>query len=111
MQKEVDAEIELQQNHTDAGLALAKEAATLELTLHAPSGPPDPIKPAEEYYAEVLSRTGQKAAAAAAFQQQLYRTPNRTPSVNGLKATGTSSASVLSAPSNEVANSQQAHIH
>jgi tetratricopeptide (TPR) repeat protein len=111
MQKEVDAEVEFQQNHTDAALALAKEAATLELTMHAPSGPPEPIKPALEYYAEVLSRTGQKAAAAAAFQQQLYRTPNRTPSVNGLKATGVSPASIVSAPATGNAMPEHDHIH
>jgi hypothetical protein len=111
MQKEVDAEVELQQNHTDAASALSKEAATLELTMHAPSGPPEPIKPALEYYAEVLSSTGQKTAAAAAFQQQLYRTPNRTPSVSGLRATGISSASIVSAPASENAMPQHDHVH
>lgn len=111
MQKEVDAEVEWQQQHSDAALALAKEAATLELTMHAPSGPPEPIKPALEYYAEVLSLSGQKEAAAAAFQQQLFRTPNRTPSVNGLKATGISTASILSAQVHENSPQQQEHVH
>jgi hypothetical protein len=111
MQKEVDAEVEWQQHHPDAALALAKEAATLELTMHAPSGPPDPIKPAGEYYAEVLSRTGQKAAAAAAFQQQLYASSLET--VDGWRAIGSaiSSASIARASASENASTHQEHIH
>jgi hypothetical protein len=67
---------------------LAKEAADIESTLSAPSGPPEPIKPALEFYGEVLLEAGKRTDAVAAFQQQLMRTPKRTPSLDGLaKAT------------------------
>jgi tetratricopeptide (TPR) repeat protein len=111
MQKEVDAEIEMQQGHPDAAIALAKQASTLELTLHAPSGPPEPIKPAPEYYAEILARTGQKSLAASAFQQELTRTPNRTPSVAGLKATGVTSASVFNTSKPNPDTPHESHVH
>jgi predicted negative regulator of RcsB-dependent stress response len=52
----------------------------------APSGPPDPIKPAFELYGELLAEAGRDKEAAAAFEQALLRTPNRTPSVKGLAA-------------------------
>jgi len=70
---------------------LAKQAADIESTLAAPSGPPEPIKPALEFYGETLLDAGRPAEAAAAFQQQLLRTPKRTPSLDGLaRATGKS---------------------
>ncbi len=72
---------------------LAKQAADIESTLAAPSGPPEPIKPALEFYGETLLDAGRPAEAAAAFQQELLRTPKRTPSVDGLaRATGKSSS-------------------
>jgi hypothetical protein len=47
-----------------------------------------PLKPAFEFYGELLLNAGRPAEAAAAFRQQLLKTPNRTPSVAGLaKAT------------------------
>ncbi|MDW5266058.1 MULTISPECIES: hypothetical protein [Acidobacteriaceae] len=111
MQREIDAAIESQQDHAEKALATAKEASTLELALHAPSGPPDPIKPATELYAELLSQVGQKAAAAAAFQQELLRTPNRTPSVLGLKATGVSGYVAAPASADQHAVQPESHVH
>ena len=67
-------------------LALAKEASDLERTTDAPSGPPEPIKPAPELYGELLLAAGQPREAAQAFEAQLLRTPNRTPSGRGLEA-------------------------
>jgi predicted Zn-dependent protease len=64
----------------------------MELALSAPSGPPDPIKPAPEFYGEILLETGRTADAIAALELSLQRTPNRTPSVKALaraKAAGT----------------------
>ena len=84
MEKEVSAAAQLARGRKDDAVRLAKEAADIELTLPAPSGPPDPIKPAQEFYGEVLLAAGQPAVAAAAFEQQLLRTPNRTPSVQEL---------------------------
>ena len=45
---------------------------------------PDPLKPALQFYGEVLLDAGRSAEAAAAFEQELLRTPERTPSVEGL---------------------------
>ncbi|MEZ5420941.1 MAG: hypothetical protein R2708_26865 [Vicinamibacterales bacterium] len=68
----------------EEALALAKSAAEVELTMAAPSGPPDPIKPALELYGELLAEAGRDKEAVAAFEQSLLRMPNRTPSVKGL---------------------------
>ena len=83
-EKELGAIIRWAKGQKEEALALAKGAADVELTMEAPSGPPDPIKPAFELYAELLADAGRDKDAAAAFEQSLLRTPNRTPSVKGL---------------------------
>ena len=72
------------QHGKDEALRFAREAAETERTLAAPSGPPEPIKPAFELYGEMLLEAGQANEAVAAFEQSLLRTPKRTPSVLGL---------------------------
>jgi tetratricopeptide (TPR) repeat protein len=84
MEKEVAALASLARGQKDEAVRLAKEAADIELTTSAPSGPPDPMKPALELYGEILLEAGRAADAAAAFQQSLLRTPKRTPSLLGL---------------------------
>jgi tetratricopeptide (TPR) repeat protein len=92
MENEVASAAQLARGQKAEAVRLAKQAADIELTLAAPSGPPEPIKPALEFYGEVLLDAGRPTEAAAAFQQELLRTPNRTPSVEGLaRATGKSS--------------------
>ena len=89
MEKEVASATQLARGNKDAALRLAKEAADVEATMSAPSGPPDPIKPALEFYGEALLAAGRYAEAGTAFEQQLFRTPKRTPSVEGMaRATG-----------------------
>ncbi len=89
MENEVAASIQLARGKNSEALSLAQEAADIESTMAPPSGPPEPIKPAFEFYGEVLLQRGKAAEAAAAFQQQLLRTPKRTPAVQGLgKANG-----------------------
>ncbi|MCC6988440.1 MAG: hypothetical protein IT181_05545 [Acidobacteria bacterium] len=83
-EKQLGAIIAWARHDQDRALTLAKEAADVELTMAAPSGPPEPIKPAFELYGELLAEAGRDQAAAAAFEQALLRTPNRTPSVRGL---------------------------
>ena len=85
-EKELGAIIRAAAGQRDQAVALAKEAADIEQTMAAPSGPPEPIKPAFELYGELLAEAGRHAEAAAAFEQALLRTPNRTPSVQGLAA-------------------------
>ncbi len=83
-EKQLGAIVAWARRDRDRALALAKEAAAVELTMAAPSGPPEPIKPAFELYGELLAEAGRDQEAAAAFEQALLRTPNRTPSVRAL---------------------------
>jgi tetratricopeptide (TPR) repeat protein len=83
-EKQVAALAKLARGDRDAALGLAKEAAEVELTLAAPSGPPEPMKPAFELYGELLLAAGRPADAVQAFEQALMRTPKRTPSLLGL---------------------------
>jgi hypothetical protein len=85
-EKEVLALAKAARGERDAAIALAKEAADLELTLSPPSGPPQPMKPAFELYGELLLAAGRAGEAAQAFEQALLRTPQRTPSLAGLGA-------------------------
>ena len=90
MEKEVGAVTRLAQGQKEDAVRLAREAADIELTMAPPSGPPDPIKPARELYGDVLLEAGRTKDAAVAYEQELLRTPNRTPSVKGLARTTTS---------------------
>ena len=56
MEKQVGALVRSARGQKDEALKLAKEAMDIELSLSAPSGPPDPIKPAPEFYGELLIR-------------------------------------------------------
>lgn len=94
MSKEVSSAAQLARGQKEQAIALAKQAADIESKMGAPSGPPEPLKPALEFYGETLLAAGRSSDAAAAFNQQLLRTPNRTPSVRGLaQAEGGSKAS------------------
>jgi len=84
MENEIAAAADLARGQKSQAVRLAQEAADIESTRAAPSGPPDPIKPAWEFYGEVLLDAGKPAEAATAFQQALLRTPKRTPAVAGL---------------------------
>lgn len=84
MEKQVAALISNAKGQKEEALKLAKEAMDIELSLSAPSGPPDPIKPAPEFYGELLFEAGRTADAVAALDLSLQRTPNRTPSVKAM---------------------------
>lgn len=89
MEAEVASAALLARGQKDEAVRAAKEAGDIEATMSAPSGPPEPIKPGLEFYGEVLLAAGKNPEAAKAFEQQLQRTPKRTPSVKGLaRATG-----------------------
>ena len=93
MVDEVGAAVAVAQK--DAALAdrLFKEATAIELTLDAPSGPPEPIKPSFEMYGEWLLEQGRAKDAAAQFEQSLSRMPNRRSSMQGMERTRSSRTS------------------
>jgi tetratricopeptide (TPR) repeat protein len=97
MEKEVGAILRAAKGEKEEALRVAKEAVDIELTMDAPSGPPDPILPALELYGMLLLDAGRPQEAAAAFEQSLLRTPNRTPSVKGL-ASAQKARMTMSAP-------------
>jgi tetratricopeptide (TPR) repeat protein len=95
MEKEVAAALAMAQKDTATADRLLKEATAIELTLDAPSGPADPIKPSFELYGELLVEQGRMADAKAQFEQSLSRMPNRRGALQGLErasATRTSQA-------------------
>lgn len=59
------------------GVELAQQAAALEETLGAPSGPPEVLKPAHELYGELLAASGKCKESREAYGKSLLRTPNR----------------------------------
>jgi tetratricopeptide (TPR) repeat protein len=87
MEKEVGAAVAAAQKDTAGAERLLKEATTIELTLDAPSGPPEPIKPSFELYGDLLSELGRGQEAAAQYQASLLRMPNRRAAVQGLAKT------------------------
>jgi hypothetical protein len=92
MEKQVGALVRHARGQKDDALKLAREAMDIELTLPAPSGPPDPFKPSPEFYGELLIEAGKHAEAVAVLELSLQRTPNRTPSVKAMqraRSTGT----------------------
>jgi tetratricopeptide (TPR) repeat protein len=84
LEKELAAYVRLAAGQKEEAVKLAKEAVDIEVTTSAPSGPPDPMKPASELYGEMLLEVNRPAEAIAAFEQSLLRTPKRTPSLLGL---------------------------
>jgi tetratricopeptide (TPR) repeat protein len=84
MVDEVGAAVAVAQKDTATAERLLKEATTIELTLDAPSGPPEPIKPSFELYGDLLTELGRGPEAAAQYQQSLQRTPNRRAAVMAL---------------------------
>ncbi|MEO8681882.1 MAG: hypothetical protein ABI665_22740 [Vicinamibacterales bacterium] len=85
LEKELGAVSRFGRGQKDEALKLAKEAMEIELDGPAPSGPPDPIKPATELYGELLLDAGRAAEAAKVLDLSLQRTPNRTPSVKAMQ--------------------------
>jgi len=51
--------------------------------MHPSYGPPEPIKPPRELYAEILLKLGRTEEAATQFEEMLVRMPNRTQSILG----------------------------
>ena len=85
LRHEVAALRMLQDGDSDGAVESARIAADMEVThLRVPSGPPMPIKPAGELYADILLETGNAMEAMKAYQASLNWIPQRTPSLLGL---------------------------
>jgi hypothetical protein len=86
MEKELSAVLVFKETK-DAVAAerLIKEATEIELSMDAPSGPADPIKPSFELYGAVLLELNRPAEAAVQFQRSLTRMPNRRAALKGLE--------------------------
>jgi tetratricopeptide (TPR) repeat protein len=93
MEKEVAALVASAQKDGAAAERLLKEATSIESSLDAPSGPPEPIKPSFELYGEWLLEQGRTKDAAAQFEQSLTRMPNRRASQQGLERANASRTS------------------
>jgi tetratricopeptide (TPR) repeat protein len=83
MEKEVSALVLLKQGKTDEALKLLAEASEIEAQMPPPMGPPDPVKPSNELYGEVLLELGRAEEATRQFELALLRMPNRTASLLG----------------------------
>jgi tetratricopeptide (TPR) repeat protein len=75
----------LKSGDNDGAVAAAKNAAEMEVQyMRMPSGPPKPMKPAGELYAQVLLAADRPEEAVTAFERSLEWIPQRTPSMRGL---------------------------
>jgi len=85
--KEVEAVLSLSRGEVQRAIDVAHTAADMEVRdMRAPSGPPDPMKPAVELLGDILLATDRPVEAIAAYERSLQWIPKRTPSVEGLAA-------------------------
>lgn len=85
LEKENMAVMSFADGDADSAVGHAREAAQMEMRdMKAPSGPPVPMKPAVELYADMLLASGRPVEALAAYERSLQWIPNRTPSIAGL---------------------------
>jgi tetratricopeptide (TPR) repeat protein len=83
MEKEVAGMVLLARGNAEEALKVLAQAAEMEGRMAPPSGPPEPLKPAQELYAEVLLEQGKDKQAAEQFAQALLRMPNRAAALLG----------------------------
>lgn len=84
MEKELAALNELAAGRSERALKLMEEATAFEKELPPPLGPPRPVKPSHELYAEMLLELGRTKEAILEVQRALERWPNRSLSLLGL---------------------------
>jgi len=83
--KEVMAVASLLGGDTARAVDIARAAAEMEMTeMSAPSGPPLPMKPAIELYADILLAADRPGDALVAYERSMQWIPQRTPSILGL---------------------------
>ncbi len=84
MLKQLQAELWLTEGKQEQALPLLAQTAAEEDALSFEFGPPIPIKPAHELYAEALSAAHRHTEARDEFQRALTRAPKRAQSLRGL---------------------------
>ena len=85
LEKELMAVLSMANGDSEAAVAMAREAAQMEMRdMKSPSGPPDPLKPAVELYADLLLASNRPEEAVAAYERSLQWIPLRTTSISGL---------------------------
>lgn len=83
--KELTAVISFNKGDIDSAVVSAHEAAEMEMRdMSAPSGPPMPMKPAIELYADILLAANRPKEALVAYEQSAQWIPQRTPSLIGI---------------------------
>jgi predicted Zn-dependent protease len=87
MEKELQAAIWNAQGKKEDALRLLKEATAMEDSMTFEFGPPLPVKPSHELFAEILMESGKYKEAQDEFQKALARAPGRTLSLRGLAET------------------------
>ena len=87
LENEVAALRLLKSGDADGAVAAARNAAEMEREyLRVPSGPPKPMKPAAELYADKLLAANRPEEAMGAYARSLQWIPQRTPSMRGMAA-------------------------
>jgi tetratricopeptide (TPR) repeat protein len=84
MEKELQAAILNGQGKKEDALRLLKEATAVEESMTFEFGPPLPVKPSHEMYAEFLLEAGEYKEAQDEFNKALARAPRRSQSLAGL---------------------------
>lgn len=84
MEKELQAAIWNAQGKKEDALRLLKEATAVEDSMTFEFGPPLPVKPSHELFAEILLESGRYKEAQEEFKRALARAPGRTLSLRGL---------------------------
>lgn len=83
MEKEIRAVIAVGQGRQDEAVQLMKDATAIEASMDPPSGPPEPMKPSNELFGEILLQLNRPKEAADQFAVALIRMPNRVSSLLG----------------------------
>jgi tetratricopeptide (TPR) repeat protein len=84
IERELKALIRMAKQDPAGAVALMKQAAGTEIRMSFEFGPPQPVKPANELFGEMLLQLGRPAEARQQFELALARAPRRALSLLGL---------------------------
>jgi tetratricopeptide (TPR) repeat protein len=84
MEGEIAGMLALKYGARGEGISMLESAARSEMALPPPFGPPQPVKPATELFAEMMMEIERPSDAVEWYEHTLRRHPNRTLAVLGL---------------------------